>query len=140
MSEEGCRVYAGNLSYNTNEESLRDAFSGYGNVVDCKLILDRESGRSRGFGFVTFDCQEAARDAVKDQVMELDGRDIKISHAQAKSDRGGSRGGGRGYRGGGGGYGGGSQRGSYGGGNYGGGNYGGGNRYGGDNYDRRGGH
>ncbi|XP_033735991.1 glycine-rich RNA-binding protein 10-like [Pecten maximus] len=146
MDDDGCRVYAGNLSFDTEELSLQKAFSQYGKVVDCKLITDRDTGRSRGFGFITFDSPESAKNAV-DGALELDGRGLKISIAQARGGGGGGRGRG-GYRGGGGGY---QyqqreQRSSYGrdnghnygpgGGGYGGGAYGGGNR-GGDGYGRR---
>ncbi|XP_069117965.1 uncharacterized protein [Argopecten irradians] len=159
MAEEGCRVYAGNLSFETEEYSLRKSFAMYGNVVDCKLITDRDTGRSRGFGFITFDTPEAANAAVEGGSFELDNRAVKVSIAQARSDsRGGGGGGGRGRggfsRGGGDrGYSGGGfqQRDSYGSGGGGrsgynrdggygseGGAYGGGNR-GGDNYGRQGG-
>ncbi|XP_033735992.1 glycine-rich RNA-binding protein 10-like [Pecten maximus] len=94
------KVYAGNLSYDTDESSLQEAFSKYGNVVDCKVITDRETGRSRGFGFITFDCKESATDAVDKGPLELDGRGLKISFAQARGGGGGGRG--RGFRGGGG--------------------------------------
>lgn len=133
MGEDGCRVYAGNLSFSTEEDALRDFFSGYGNVVDCKLITDRETGRSRGFGFITFDCQESADNVVKEGQggqLELDGRDLKVSIAQARNDsRGGGGGGGRGRGGYRGGSGGGYQR-----------SYDGGDRYGGnDRYSGGGG-
>lgn len=134
MGEDGCRVYAGNLSFSTEEDALRDFFSGYGNVVDCKLITDRETGRSRGFGFITFDCQESADNVVKEGQggqLELDGRDLKVSIAQARNDSrgGGGGGGGRGRGGYRGGSGGGYQR-----------SYDGGDRYGGnDRYSGGGG-
>ncbi|KAK0213025.1 hypothetical protein DFS33DRAFT_1285959 [Desarmillaria ectypa] len=115
------KVYVGNLSWNTTDDSLRQAFSQFGTILDSIVMRDRESGRSRGFGFVTYgDPQEAqgAIDALHEQ--ELDGRRIKVNLANA---RGGGGGGGGGYSGGGGSYGGGGYSG--GGGGYGGG-YGGG--------------
>ncbi|KAK0455399.1 uncharacterized protein EV420DRAFT_1630058 [Desarmillaria tabescens] len=113
------KVYVGNLSWNTTDDSLRQAFSQFGTILDSIVMRDRESGRSRGFGFVTYgDPQEAqgAIDGLHEQ--ELDGRRIKVNLANA---RGG--GGGGGYSGGGGSYGGGGYSG---GGGYGGGGYGGG--------------
>ncbi|KAK0504967.1 RNA-binding domain-containing protein [Armillaria luteobubalina] len=116
------KVYVGNLSWNTTDESLRQAFSQFGTILDSIVMRDRESGRSRGFGFVTYgDPQEAqgAIDGLHEQ--ELDGRRIKVNLANA---RGGGGGGGGGYSGGGGGYGGGGY--GSGGGGYGGGGYSGG--------------
>ncbi|KAI7897040.1 uncharacterized protein EV154DRAFT_541294 [Mucor mucedo] len=125
------KLYVGGLSWNTNDDTLRDAFSQYGQVEDSVVLRDRETGRSRGFGFVTFSSAEeakAATDAMNDQ--ELDGRRIKVHSANERGGSGG--GGGGGYGGGGGGYSGGGSRGGYGsGGGYGGGGYGGG----GDNHN-----
>jgi len=111
------KVYVGNLSWNTTDDTLREAFSPYGNVLDSIVMRDRDTGRSRGFGFVTYGSQseaDAAINSLHDQ--ELDGRRIKVNLANA---RGGGGGGGGGYSGGGGG--GGYQGG--GGGGYGGGGY-----------------
>ncbi|KAM0230823.1 hypothetical protein ACHAPO_008879 [Fusarium lateritium] len=100
------RVFVGNLSWNTNDNSLKEAFSNYGNVVDSIVMTDRETGRSRGFGFVTFENENEANDAVSAlNEQELDGRLIKVNLATARGSGGG--GGGR-YGGGGGGYQGGS--------------------------------
>ncbi|KAG2153634.1 putative heterogeneous nuclear ribonucleoprotein G [Suillus bovinus] len=127
------KVYVGNLSWNTTDDSLRQAFGDFGNVTDAIVMKDRETGRSRGFGFVTFaggEEAQAAIDGMNEQ--ELDGRRLRVNLANARPSGGG--GGGGGYGGGGGGYGGGG--GSYGGGGghggYGGGyNGGGGGGYGG---------
>lgn len=127
------RVFVGGLSYNTNEDGLREAFDKYGEVVDARLIVDRETGRSRGFGFVTYSSAEEASAAIQalDQQV-LDGRTVKVNYANDRPSGGFSGGG---YGGGGGGYGGGG--GGYGGGGYGGGGGGygsGGGGYGGGGY------
>ncbi|KAG1812516.1 uncharacterized protein BJ212DRAFT_1370231 [Suillus subaureus] len=129
------KVYVGNLSWNTTDDSLRQAFGDFGNVTDAIVMKDRETGRSRGFGFVTFAGNEdaqAAIDGMNEQ--ELDGRRLRVNLANARPSGGGGGGGGYGgggygggHSGGGGGYGG-SGGGGYGGGGYsgGGGGYGGG--------------
>lgn len=112
------KLFVGGLAWATDDEGLRAAFEQFGPVSDAKVIYDRDSGRSRGFGFVTFDDDAAADEAMaqmNDQ--ELDGRRIRVNEAQERR-RGGGGGGRGGFGGGGGG------RGGYGGG--GGGGYGGG--------------
>jgi len=137
------KVYVGNLSWNTTDETLRDAFGQFGQVLDSIVMRDRETGRSRGFGFVTYGTPQEADTAIQNlNEQEIDGRRVKVNLANA---RGGGGGGGGGYGGGGGGYGGGgggySGGGGYGqqGGGYsgqGGGGYGGqgGGNYGGGGY------
>ncbi len=118
------RLFVGGLSWNTTDEGLRTAFEEFGEVTDAKVITDRDTGRSRGFGFVTFSSEEDAEGAVEGMNgARLDGRAIRVDLAHdRRGGGGGGGGGGRGGRGGGGGgYGGG------GGGGYGGG--GGGNRW-----------
>lgn len=107
----GKKVFVGGLSWNTNDDALRAAFEQFGNVDDAKVIQDRETGRSRGFGFVTFSDNEGAQNAISGMDgKELDGRTIKVNEAQEKP-RGEGGGGGRGGdRGGRGGYGGGGNR------------------------------
>ncbi|KAF3774235.1 Glycine-rich RNA-binding protein 3 [Nymphaea thermarum] len=127
------KVFVGGLSYGTDDTSLREAFSSYGEVIEARVILDRETGRSRGFGFVSFTSNEEAASAISSMDgKDLHGRMIRVNYAMERT--GGFRGGG-GYGGrGGGGYGGGGYGGGgYGGGGYGGdgGNYGGGGGYGG---------
>lgn len=130
------KLFVGGISWNTNDNSLQEAFSKYGEVVEARIIYDRESGRSRGFGFVTFNTSEDASAAIQAlDGQELDGRRIRVNVA---NDRTRGYGGGGGYGGGnfggGGGYGGG---GNYGSGGYGGGggNYGsGGGNYGASGY------
>jgi hypothetical protein len=127
----GTRLYVGNLSFQTTEDSLRAAFGGDGRqVTEVKIMLDRDTGRSRGFAFVEMATDQDAQGAI--QAMngaDLDGRPLKVNEAQPRQDgggRGGFGGGGGGSRGGFGGGGGG--RGGYGGGGGGGGRggYGGG--------------
>ncbi|KAJ8570547.1 hypothetical protein K7X08_037519 [Anisodus acutangulus] len=125
------KLFVGGLSWNTNDNILQEAFSKYGEVVEARVIHDRESGRSRGFGFVTFNSAEDASAAIQalDQ-QELDGRTIRVNIANDRT---------RGYGGGGGGFGGGNYGGGGygsgyggggGGGNYGASGYGGGSNYG----------
>ncbi len=88
------KLYVGNLSFNTTEDSLRDTFSEHGTVNDVKIITDRDSGRSRGFGFVEMDSAEEAQAAIQElDNTQLDGRSIQVNVARPRNDRGGSRGG-----------------------------------------------
>jgi cold-inducible RNA-binding protein len=122
------KLFVGGLSWNTSDDGLRSAFEAYGEVTDAKVVTDRETGRSRGFGFVTFSQDDAARQAITAlEGTVLDGRTIRVSEAEDKprGDRGGDRGG----RGGGGGFGGGGGGGYGGGGGRGGGRGGGGDRW-----------
>ncbi|QRV93401.1 RNA recognition motif protein [Ceratobasidium sp. AG-Ba] len=98
------KLYVGNLSWNTTDDTLRQAFAQYGQVTDSIVMKDRETGRSRGFGFVTFNLSDEAEAAMRGlHEQELDGRRIKVNFANARTGGGGGGGGG-GY--GGGGYGG----------------------------------
>ncbi|XP_051117099.1 glycine-rich RNA-binding protein 3, mitochondrial-like [Andrographis paniculata] len=103
------RLFIGGLSWNTDDSSLREAFDKYGQVTEAKVIVDRESGRSRGFGFVTYTSVEEASAAIQAlHQQELDGRNIRVDYANERT-RGPPGGGGGGYGGGyrsGGGYGG----------------------------------
>ncbi|WP_109027118.1 RNA-binding protein, partial [Klebsiella pneumoniae] len=120
------RCFVGGLAWATDDQALGRAFSSYGDVLESKVIHDRETGRSRGFGFVTFSSKEeldAAIEGMNGQT--LDDRQITVNEAQSRSGGGGGgggfrSGGGGGYGGGGrreGGYGGGRREGGYGGGN-----------------------
>lgn len=116
----GNRLYVGNLAYETTEESLREAFAQYGDIAEIKVILDRDTGRSRGFAFVEMQTQEGANAAVENlNGAMVDGRPLRVNEAEERRPRGGGGyggGGGGGYGGGGGGGGGGGRRGGGGGG------------------------
>ena len=93
----GSRLYVGNLAYAVTEDSLRAVFEGGGlNVTDCQVVMDRETGRSRGLGFVELDSSDAAQKAISEfDGFELDGRPLRISEARERTERGGGgRGGG----------------------------------------------
>ena len=101
------KIFVGSLSWNTTDEGLMQAFERFGEVVEAKVITDRDTGRSRGFGFVTFNEEGPAQQAVSEMNgTELDGRPIVVNEARDQAPRGG----GGGYRGGGGGGGGGGRR------------------------------
>ena len=120
----GSKLYVGNLSYNTTGSDLEQLFSAHGTVNSAEVIADRETGRSKGFGFVQMGSDGEAQAAIAAlNGKEHDGRALTVNEAKPREDRGGSRGGGGGgYGGGGGGYGGGGGgRGGYGGGGGGGG-------------------
>ena len=87
------KIYVGNLSYNVDSDVLREHFSQCGHVADAKVIVDRETGRSKGFGFVTFADEEGMSAALKLDGTSLDERQMKVSQAQ---EQGGNRSGGRG--------------------------------------------
>lgn len=95
------KVFVGGLAWATSDEGLREAFERFGDVVDAKVIVDRDTGRSRGFGFVTFG-QGVDTDAVIGEMngTNLDGRTIRVDKANERPRRGGGGGGG-GYGGGG---------------------------------------
>ena len=100
------KLYVGNLSYDTTDESLNQLFSAFGTVESAQIITDKFSGRSKGFGFVEMADDAAAAEAISQlDGKEQDGRTLKVNEARPKTDRKG--GGGFGGRGGGGGGGGG---------------------------------
>ena len=116
--KEDVKLYVGNLSFDTDQDAVQKFFEQYGEVKDCFLPTDRDTGKMRGFAFVTMRADDAQKACEGTNGAELDGRTLKVNEAQPK----GARDGGGGY--GGGGYGGGGYSG--GGGGYGGGGYGGG--------------
>ena len=93
-------IYVGNLSFNTAEENLRQAFEAYGEVSKVNIITDRDSGRSRGFGFVEMPSKgeaDAAMTGLNGQ--ELDGQTLNVNEARPRTENGGgNRGGGGGRR------------------------------------------
>jgi len=91
------KLFVGGLSWDTNDEGLRDAFSRYGDVLEAKVITDRDTGRSRGFGFVTLaDAKVAQAAALEMDGSMLDGRSIRVNEAQDRQRSGGGGGGGAG--------------------------------------------
>ena len=118
----GKKLYVGNLSYGVTNADLEALFAPFGQVRSAQVIEDRDTGRSKGFGFVEMDNDNAAQEAINGlHDKEHEGRPLTVNEAKPREDRGGGGGGGRGYGGGGGGGG----RGGYGGGGGG----GGGRRY-----------
>jgi cold-inducible RNA-binding protein len=81
------KLYVGNLSYNTNEDGLRDAFATAGTVVSTTVIMDRMTGRSRGFGFVEMEDADADKAIDMWNGKELDGRELVVNEARPLEDR-----------------------------------------------------
>ncbi len=95
------KLFVGNLSYNTTENDLQDAFAAHGTVLEANLMVDRASGRPRGFAFVTMGSAEEAQKAMEAlNGSTLDGRNLTVNEARPKESSGGGSGGG-GFRGGG---------------------------------------
>jgi RNA recognition motif-containing protein len=102
-------IYVGNLSWSTTEEVLRETFEQYGEVLSARIITDRDTGRSRGFGFVEMEDEDEANAAIEGlNGQAMDGRPLTVNEARPRAPRtgggGGGRGGSRGGGGGGGGY------------------------------------
>ncbi|KAL6582058.1 Glycine-rich RNA-binding protein 4, mitochondrial [Orobanche minor] len=92
------KLFIGGLSYGTDDNGLKNAFSSFGEVDEVKVITDRDSGRSRGFGFVNFSSDESASSAMSAMDgQELDGRRIRVSYAQERAPRSSFNNGGGGY-------------------------------------------
>ena len=103
----GTRLYVGNLSYGTNDEQLKNFFEAAGPVKSAEVVIDRASGRSKGFGFVEMTTEEGAQNAMNSlNGNDLDQRPIRIDFAKPKEDRPRTGGFGGGDRGSGGGFGG----------------------------------
>jgi RNA recognition motif-containing protein len=98
------KLFVGNLSFKTTENDLQDAFAAHGTVLETNLMMDRMTGRPRGFGFVTMSTPEEAEKAIQAlHGAELDGRPLTVNVARPREERPPGGGGGGGYRGGGGG-------------------------------------
>jgi len=79
------KVYVGNLPFNFGEKELRDAFSSYGEITEAVVISDKYSGRSKGFGFVTFASDDAGKKAIEEMNgKDVGGREIKVNEARAR--------------------------------------------------------
>ncbi|HLO39881.1 MAG TPA: RNA-binding protein, partial [Phycisphaerales bacterium] len=96
------KLYVGNLSFKTSEDTLRSIFEAHGEVASAQLVMDRETGRPRGFGFVEMPDDTQARAAIEAlNGKNIEGRDLTVNEARPREDRGGGGGGGRGGFGGG---------------------------------------
>ncbi len=105
----GNKLYVGNLSYSVRDDDLQQHFGSYGNVQSAKVMMDRDSGRSKGFGFVEMSSDAEAKAAITGMNGQtVDGRDMVVNEARPMEPRSGGFGGGR-REGGGGGYGGGNR-------------------------------
>lgn len=78
------KLFIGNLSFTVTEADLESSFTSYGELEEVKVVQDRETGRSRGFGFVTFTTEEAASAALAQDGKDLNGRDLRVSIAESK--------------------------------------------------------
>jgi RNA recognition motif-containing protein len=105
------KLFVGNLSFNTTENDLQDAFAAHGTVIETNLMMDRATGRPRGFGFITMSSPEEAQKAIDAlNGKSIDGRALTVNVAKPREERPAGGGGRRGYGGGGsGGYGGGGR-------------------------------
>ena len=91
MSQQN-QLFIGNLSFNTDEKGLEENFQQFGTITEVKIPTDRESGRKRGFGFITFESADAANQALSMNGKEIDGRPVRVNIAEGRKD---SRGRGR---------------------------------------------
>ena len=86
------KIYVGNLSFDTDEAALRDAFAQHGEVEEAVIITDRETGRSRGFGFITMSDDSQGKPAIETMNgQSLDGRSLNVNEARPKAEGGGGR-------------------------------------------------
>lgn len=95
------KIYVGNMPYSTSSEDLNELFAEHGNVVDANVVMDRETGRSKGFGFVEMPNDSEAKAAIEAlNSSQLSGRTLRVSEARPRPDRrgGGGGGGGRDWR------------------------------------------
>jgi RNA recognition motif-containing protein len=97
----GKRLYVGNLTYGTNDAALRQMFEAHGSVTSAQVIMDRDTGRSKGFGFVEMGNDQEAQTAIAAlNGKQVDGRALTVNEARPKTEGGGGGGGGRGGYGG----------------------------------------
>src|SRR3989338_241862 len=89
------KLFVGSLPWSINSDGLKELFSQYGEITDVAVISDRDTGRSKGFGFVTFASEESAQKALEMDGKEVEGRTIVVNIAKPRVDRGGFRGGNR---------------------------------------------
>ena len=87
------KLYVGNFPYSVDEAQLRDIFESYGEISELAMINDRETGRSKGFAFITFATQQAAETALEMDGKELGARKLRVNIAQERDNKGGGRGG-----------------------------------------------
>ncbi len=80
-------IFVSNLAYSLNTKDLISAFSNYGEITDAKIIVDRENGRSKGFGFVTFINEDQAKEALNMNGKDLQGRTIRVNFARKQTER-----------------------------------------------------
>jgi RNA recognition motif-containing protein len=93
----GNKLYVGNLAYSVNDDSLKQQFSAFGSVVSAQVMMDRDSGRSKGFGFVEMGSESEAQAAIRGMNgKSVDGRDVVVNEARPKEARPGGFGGGGG--------------------------------------------
>ena len=93
------KLFVGNLSFNTTENDLQDAFAAHGTVIETNLMMDRETGRPRGFGFITMSSPEEAQKAIEAlNGKSIDGRALTVNVAKPREERTGGGGGGGGRR------------------------------------------
>jgi cold-inducible RNA-binding protein len=82
------KLYVGNIPFQTDEDALKDAFGAFGSVSSVKIIMDRETGRSKGFGFVEMETAEAAQTAIENlDGKDFNGRNLKVNEAREKEPR-----------------------------------------------------
>jgi len=87
----GRKLYVGNLSFSVSEDDLREKFASLGATTEVKLIIDKDSGRSRGFGFVTYESDDSVKSALEWNGEDFSGRNLVVSVARAKDNNGGNR-------------------------------------------------
>ena len=89
------KLYVGNLAYNVSDDQLRDVFARFGTPASARIITDRDTGQSKGFGFVEFENDEEARAALSLNGTEFGGRNLTVNEARPRNQNGGNGGGGR---------------------------------------------